>query len=313
MPEEMIAEVSAILRKKGWKTAWSAATPSKVRRKGRKKIEPTQGGTAICVRDFLGLTSLDDSRAKQRGGSSGFDLVPGRLCGAKVCLPGGRNLACYSVYLWCSERLSQRNRGVLAELGKSVGAHKLEWAAGGDYNMTPATLEKSGFPMKCGARIAAPDGPTCFGAGKPATLDYFLLSAGLCQADKEVMTVKCAAIRPHLVSRLEFVEKLDEQEVVRIKWVRPISKEQPFGPRAPFQDWREVELDCEAALWKIKRGEAENPRKEFAETDGKWMKNAEKEIRRTTDDIDEEEAAKKYRSRWGLTPVFVKEPMLKKR
>ena len=42
------------------------------------------------------------------------------------------------------------------------------------------------------------------------------------------------------------------------------------------------------------------------------MGKAEEELRAATDDIDDNEAGKRYRSRWGLEPRFVKEPLLKK-
>ena len=262
----------------------------------------------MCVKDFLGLTTLDKEEKEGRRS----EIVPGRLCGAKVCLPGGRNIACYSAYLWCSEKLSPRNRSILAELGQSVSAHRLEWVAGGDFNMTPSQLAKAGFERKCRGRMVAPQEPTCYGAGRPAVLDFFLVSAGLWQAEKQVVTTKCLAVRPHLIARLEFTEKLEEIEVTRMRWVRPVSKEPPLGPRAPQQDWREVKLDCEAALWRIRRREARSARRELEEVYKKFMRKTEAELRTATDGALDDEAEKRYRSRWGLEPRFVKEPLFKK-
>lgn len=261
LAETEVAEASNILRKMGWKSLWTAAVRSGRAKGTRRKLEPTQGGTPVCVRDFLGLTTLDKEEKEGRRS----EIVPGRLCGAKVCLPGGRNIACYSAYLWCSEKLSPRNRSILAELGQSVSAHRLEWIAVGDFNMTPSQLANAGFERKSRARIVAPQEPTCYGAGSPAVLDFFLVSSGLWQAEKQVATTKCEAVRPHLIARMEFPEKLEEIEVTRMRWVRPVSKEPPLGPRAPEQDWREVRLDCEAALWRIKRAEAKSARKELEE------------------------------------------------
>ena len=75
-----------------------------------------------------------------------------------------------------------------------------------------------------------------------------------------------------MIARLEFAEKLEEIEVTRMRWVRPVKKEPPIGPRAPPQDWREVKLDCETALWKIRRGEARSARKELEEVYKKFMR-----------------------------------------
>ena len=97
IPRAGIPEASATMGKIGWKSAWAAASAAcKGKAKGSKKVEPTQGGTAVFVRDFLGLATLDREHKEGRD----CEIVPGRLCGAKVGLPGGRSLACYSIYLW---------------------------------------------------------------------------------------------------------------------------------------------------------------------------------------------------------------------
>lgn len=127
--------------------------------------------------------------------------------------------------------------------------------------MTPSQLAKAGFERKCRARIVAPQEPTCYGAGSPAVLDFFLVSAGLWQAEKQVATTKCEAVRPHLIARLEFTEQLEEIEVTRMRWVRPVSKEPPLGPRAPQQHWREVKLDLRGGAVENKAGRSEKRKK----------------------------------------------------
>ena len=250
LPQEEVAEASAWAIRAGWKSVWSAAVQGEAFERNRNA---TSGGVALFCRKWLGMTAADQDDKRRKDWP--FELWPGRLVAAKVLVPGGRPIIMYSSYLVCGEELGPKNRAILEVLGKHIDRHRYEWAAGGDYNLTPEKLALSEFCKKARAVIRATKEPTCMNAS-PATLDFFLLSAGLPQAPSAVTSARCEGIRPHRVVQLEFEKPLQQVKVRRLRVAKAQKGEQPYGPRVPPQNWAEVRRIVERNLDELRKGPA---------------------------------------------------------
>ena len=90
--------------------------------------------------------------------------------------------------------------------------------------MTPSTLAASDFLIKAGACLFEPGVPTCLGSS-PATLDFFLASAGFGQArEHTTTTVREEVVRPHLVVQLRFLLALRKISIRKIVWANTLAQ-----------------------------------------------------------------------------------------
>ena len=121
-------------RKEGWKVLGTAAQP--IVGKG------STGGVFVAARARIGM-----------GYSPGLtiaELVPGRLTVVHLATLAKGGMVAYSVYLWPSEGLTERNLAVLHVLASHVLSHGKVWVAGGDWNLEPDVLCGARWPEKMG-------------------------------------------------------------------------------------------------------------------------------------------------------------------
>ena len=150
----------------------------------------TSAGVGVAVRSHLGLAMpaaplhFDELRSR----------VQVRWMGA-VCR-GGLHLV--SVYLWCTEGLSQRNLDLLQCLAGVLSRIRGPWLVAGDFNMTPDMLRASGWLTLVKGVVHAPEVATC----KSRVIDFFVSSRSLSPAVVAVSVVSDAGTSPHVPVRL---------------------------------------------------------------------------------------------------------------
>ncbi len=182
-------------RQGGWDMSVEPAEPT--------EADSTRAGVAVAVRTHLGLSwSLNpfwdaslDSRVKV--------VWMGSYC------KGGIHLG--SVYLWCSEGLSQRNLDLLQFLARILRNLHGPWLCGGDFNLTPSKLRKSGWLNLVEGTIHATGTPTCRGVED----DFFVSSKSLEPFVVGVAPVSGSGITPHSPVRI-FLKGRPRSHKVRV-------------------------------------------------------------------------------------------------
>jgi hypothetical protein len=151
----------------------------------------------------------------------------------------------FSVYLKDGEGMSDTNAAILTQLAMAVASVRGPWIAGGDWNMTPATLAASNWPTIARGRIHAPALPTC----NDKTYDYFVTSADISDAVSGVVRINDGGCSPHWTSRLYIHGGARAKAVRRLVKPLAVPGTLPMGPlnkqhyddshgnRANFRDW----------------------------------------------------------------------------
>eukprot|EP00959_Pyramimonas_sp_CCMP1952_P435219 9113168-Pyramimonas_sp.AAC.1 len=80
-------------------------------------------------------------------------VVPGRAVAAMVHAPGCEAICMVSIYLIHSEGLSEGNLKILSTVGEFLASLTCEFVLGGDWNLTPDTLEDSEFDLLLSSQI----------------------------------------------------------------------------------------------------------------------------------------------------------------
>ena len=111
---------------------------------------------------------------------------PSRFVCAKWHAVAKQGILMCSLYLWTGEGLSMRNRCLLDCVGSYLFALSMPFVIGADWQVPPDDLCSSGFPMAVNAQVVAPEGYTYKVNEYTATLDYFLVSDVLYNADAVV-------------------------------------------------------------------------------------------------------------------------------
>ena len=118
------------------------------------------------------------------------------------------------------------------------------WLIGGDFNVTPEVMEKSGWLGMIGGVIVAPVDPTC----NKSVYDYFIVSKSLydSQAIVGIVRMTDGGFHPHHPVRL--ILRGDSKRKMVRELVRP-TKISGTLPHGPLQKERTVEQDtlCPAA------------------------------------------------------------------
>ena len=84
----------------------------------------------------------------------------------------------FSVYLCTKEGLIERNRNLLAQLARLIGAARGPWIVMGDWNLAPAALEETTWPDEVQGKVLCTRAPTC----NLAVLDFFAIDKRLLPA-----------------------------------------------------------------------------------------------------------------------------------
>ena len=137
----------------------------------------------MCARKGLGV--VPNATAK--------DGYEHRISGAWVqCILRG-GVHCFSVYMKDGDGAGETNQAILAELAAILGAVRGPWIVGGDWNMAPEVLARSGWPSIVEGRVAAPDQPTC----NDKVYDYFVPSEALSESVAGVVRLSDGGCNPH--------------------------------------------------------------------------------------------------------------------
>ena len=202
------------------------------------------GGTAVTAKRGLGIKQHAE------------DLVPAlfqhRLAFSHVSAVMKGGVHCGSLWLKHSEGMSEDNMAILQAATAAVSKLKGPWIIGGDFNMEPATLEKSGWLEMIGGVVVAPTDPTCCSS----VYDYFVVSKDLHDANLIVGVVRMTdgGFNPHHPVRL--ILRGDG----RRKLIRELAKPTkipgilPKGPLNKPAEWpkekmEDMDVDGKLSTW----------------------------------------------------------------
>jgi hypothetical protein len=148
----------------------------------------------------------------------GCDFFSARFIAAKVegAFRGG--FVVVSVYLKDGLKGSGVNLEILRVLGEFLTSCGCPWVAGGDWNMNPLELRRTGWLQQVSGELVAPEECTCT-CGEGDVLDYFVVSAGLrsrCKAAKVWADAPCSPHSP-VVMVMEQAARADPI-VQRVMW-----------------------------------------------------------------------------------------------
>ena len=181
--EAEVNEASEWAFKRGWKSVWSPAEPGQGER-------GTTGGVVILARSWLGLMEPPGQEAQ---------VCPSRAVAAVLEAPGSRQIQLYSIYLHHGEGLSERNLGVLRDVGAHASVSGRLLIIGGDFNLEPCTLLESEFPQSLAAELISTGGPlgTCKVRGGNYNIDFFVVDGSLAKGVRTVQVDAAAGLTPH--------------------------------------------------------------------------------------------------------------------
>ena len=94
------------------------------------------GGAFVAARSRIGVGWCP--------GCDKAEVVPGRLAAVHLATLAKGGVVGYSVYLYPSEGMTERNREILDKLGQHAAAHGKVWVAGGTGTWTPSHCAPQG-------------------------------------------------------------------------------------------------------------------------------------------------------------------------
>jgi hypothetical protein len=112
------------------------------------------GGVAILVREGIGIKGAEELISPTH-----------RVVGAKVNVPGGRQILVVSAYFRCSIGMTKDNLDLMATIGAGFDDWRGEAALGADFNAPPEEVAALGGAALSQMQIIAPTAPrgTCAG------------------------------------------------------------------------------------------------------------------------------------------------------
>ena len=89
------------------------------------------------------------------------------------------------------------NQELLEMLAKEISATRLPFILGGDWNVGPEALERTGFATRLKAAVVCPAQATYVAGGSESVLDYFVVSESLRPAVRQVRVVEGTGVKKH--------------------------------------------------------------------------------------------------------------------
>ena len=132
-------------------------------------------------------------------------------------------------YFHCAEGLSPRNLRLLEEMARVLQGLTGPWCVGGDWQMEPEVLLRSGFARLVKGVIFAPSTPTCRGH----VIDYFVVSENVRSAVQGARRLDDTPFEPHSPVRI-FIKAAPREDRVR-KMVR-LARVEPILPAGCLRD-----------------------------------------------------------------------------
>ena len=147
-------------------------------------------GVAVAYRSHFG--------AAGGGGHDGVAHDTSRIVSTHVGAVCRGGIHIFSVYLFTKEGMTERNRGLLAQLARMVTAVRGPWIIMGDWNLPPAALEETAWTEEIQGKIMCTSIPTC----NQAVLDYFVVDKRLMPSILYIKRLEGFGTSPHYPVRL---------------------------------------------------------------------------------------------------------------
>ena len=254
----------------GWKAVSAPATPTIGR--------GTSGGVMIAARSKIGIGLVP-------GDTTGV-VVEGRIVAVHIAAVCKGGVVCYSVYLYPTEGLTDRNLKLLEALAIHARGHGKPWIAGGGWNLDPQSLEGANWPIMLGAVVRATTDPmgTCAKGTVGSNIDFFLVDKRLKWVSEEPEVDISVRPNPHRPLNMSVVGRAH----TFVGRYRPIPRSVPLVPiigprREPMVDqWQVIERKIQETMDEItgdprKRGTATLARG-FNDILGQFSRLAEQEV-----------------------------------
>ena len=207
-------EAAAYLHDIGYVSVW---TPASVGAGGKPA-----GGTMLAAVPELGL---------HRPQVPGHEQWSARLTTGRVSIPGLGRLLVISCY-GDQHGLKGDNPNMLSTLPRLAAATGLPLLAGGDYNLEPSQVRKTGILKKAGMEILSPSRSTCITNSwrTASTIDFFVASAGFHQAVREPYALLNQGLATHRPVIMDFVSSVDPTFFYTLRLPTRLPMESPVGP-----------------------------------------------------------------------------------
>ena len=140
---------------------------------------------------------------------------------------GGLHLG--SVWLRDTEGMTDENMAILQAVSQALTKLKGPWILGGDWNMPPEELMKSGWVDSIEGVIVATKSNTC----NNSVFDYFVVSAKLRHAVRGIQLVNDHAFSPHHPARMYIDGNARRKQARRIRKPTKIPGILPHGQPGP--------------------------------------------------------------------------------
>ncbi len=231
--DDVEAERKRVLDR-GWKSAWSPATPS-----GTAANEAS-GGAAIFVKNHIGVDVPH----------GGEDVYPGQVAATMIEMASLGWMVVYSVYGRCGDEMTNRNWEMCQALTNHALGHGLPWIAGGDWNLEPPTLRASGWLAKMRATIltANVDATTHAGRRRGRHIDFFVASQSIAAVGPRLSLCADAVIRTHDAISLTMPVAPRQFTIRRLVRAKVFPRELPIGPRRMVDTPADIRSSARAAL-----------------------------------------------------------------
>ena len=141
-----------------------------------------------------------------------------------------------SLYLRCTEGLSEANKAILEEATAALATVAGPWIIAADWNFSPLVLAESGWLKIVGGILFASELPTC----NDSRYDDFIVHKSLAHAVVGVQRLDDGGCNPHWPTRL--IVRGDARRFAIRKLERPPKVEAilPHGPSRPHPSYDDV-------------------------------------------------------------------------
>ncbi len=244
LSQDAVHAASAWAKRNGWKSIWAAAVEG--------PNGGASGGTAIFVRDYLGLRYPPDGP---------HVWVPGRVVAAVLDVPEHRPMLVVSAYLIHGIGPAPANLDILSRMGQRIRAvgEEYEVVVGGDFNMEPPDFMATDFHTEIDAEVLLPATERgTFRTARSATLiDFFVVTSRLAAAVRSVVTEEGTNVRGHTPVALLFKPEVTTLRALHLRRPPRLERERVYGPLPPPPDWSLPRQAAQRALEAARAGRAD--------------------------------------------------------
>ena len=209
--------------RRGWRSTFSSAAtlPSG---------QPS-GGVAILLADRADVGATDPALP--------VGDAAHRLLGLRIHVVGFDPFILVSAYFQANGGLGEVNRSLLATIAQWQELEQTAIIVGGDFNVKPDLVARSGFLDRAAMDLKAPAGPTYRTSKSTSVIDYFMISKAVVHKIMGVQVLHEFPLRPHSPVQLTLVAgELAWLPVLAMPPRLPTAA--PYGPQREPHDWTEL-------------------------------------------------------------------------